>query len=235
MNTQKISIIAFSLAMALVPAFALAENISFNTSLSYGMKNNADVVRLQQYLTAQGFYSGPVTGNYLTLTRSAVQKFQSANGLPSTGYFGPLSRAKVNSGANVATFTLMTPASGALLQENVPVVIRWESQNYSSQSPVNIVLMKKVSDNPNTYELVKTIVANTPNDGGEIWVPTKNEVGSAFKIQIGCGSTGNQNGCIAKTNEGEVAISAAPAGTGSTNLASIITALQAELNKILKK
>ncbi|OHB22390.1 MAG: hypothetical protein A2939_03745 [Parcubacteria group bacterium RIFCSPLOWO2_01_FULL_48_18] len=70
---------------------------AFDRNLSFGMENNADVVRLQEFLTKQGFYNGPVTGNFLTLTFAAVKKFQNAYGIsPVSGFFGPLSRGKAN-------------------------------------------------------------------------------------------------------------------------------------------
>jgi len=63
----------------LIPLFLFAQ--SFETDLYFGLRNNADVSRLQQFLTLQGFYSGPITGNFLTLTREAVKKFQMAKKL----------------------------------------------------------------------------------------------------------------------------------------------------------
>lgn len=63
------------------------------TYLSYGARG-VDVQRLQAFLFSQGYFSGPVSGNFYGLTRDALKRFQSQNALPATGYFGPLSRAK---------------------------------------------------------------------------------------------------------------------------------------------
>ena len=68
----------------------------FTRDLSYGMRNNQDVGELQEFLQDRGYYSGPISGNFFTLTLRAVQKFQKENGLNSTGYFGPKSRAIAN-------------------------------------------------------------------------------------------------------------------------------------------
>jgi hypothetical protein len=61
------------------------------------MTGNASIKALQQFLTTQDLYSGPITGNYLTLTMQGVKEFQIMNKIiPSSGYFGPLTRAKAN-------------------------------------------------------------------------------------------------------------------------------------------
>jgi hypothetical protein len=71
----------------------------FTTDLKYGITNNSDVRCLQKFLASQqGIYpSGLITGNYLTYTKLAVSNFQDETGVTPTGYFGPLTRAKVNS------------------------------------------------------------------------------------------------------------------------------------------
>ncbi|MCE9585619.1 peptidoglycan-binding protein [Candidatus Nomurabacteria bacterium] len=73
-------------------------DVSFNKNLSYGMKNNPDVARLQTFLQQQGYYNGPVSGNYFTLTQQAVRSFQVKNNIsPASGYFGTMTRGVVNS------------------------------------------------------------------------------------------------------------------------------------------
>jgi peptidoglycan hydrolase-like protein with peptidoglycan-binding domain len=70
---------------------------SFNRDLYFGMRGDPDVMKLQQFLAQHGEYSGPITGNFFSLTREAVKKFQAAqNIIPATGYFGPLARAQAN-------------------------------------------------------------------------------------------------------------------------------------------
>jgi peptidoglycan hydrolase-like protein with peptidoglycan-binding domain len=70
---------------------------TFKNDLYYGMKNNSEVLLLQKALQSNGVYSGPQTGNFYTLTLSAVKKFQRKYGIPTTGYVGPLTRGKLNS------------------------------------------------------------------------------------------------------------------------------------------
>jgi hypothetical protein len=69
----------------------------FNNNLSYGISGSSDVTALQQFLQTQGIYSGPITGNFFSLTRAAVKTFQTQNNIaPTSGYFGPITRAKAN-------------------------------------------------------------------------------------------------------------------------------------------
>jgi len=72
---------------------------SFGNDLYFGMKNNQEVFCLQQFLESKGsdiYPEGLVTGNFLSLTFSAVQRYQAKKGIIQTGYFGPLTRAAAN-------------------------------------------------------------------------------------------------------------------------------------------
>ena len=69
----------------------------FDRDLYFGMRGNDEVSKLQEFLADQDFYAGPITGNFFSLTLSAVKKFQAAHGIaPVSGYFGPKTRAKAN-------------------------------------------------------------------------------------------------------------------------------------------
>ncbi len=64
---------------------------SFTRDLTVGVKGD-DVKCLQQYLSVS-----PTSGYFGPLTKAAVAKWQSANGVsPAVGYFGSISRAKYN-------------------------------------------------------------------------------------------------------------------------------------------
>ena len=70
---------------------------TFDRDLYFGMRGDDEVSKLQEFLTDQDFYTGPITGNFFSLTLSAVKKFQAARGIaPVSGYFGPKTRTKVN-------------------------------------------------------------------------------------------------------------------------------------------
>lgn len=83
-------LIAGILAIA-IPSIASAQG--FETNLIYGMRANTDVRELQDFLKDQGFFRGPITGNYFSLTRSAVIRFQIKNGVkPANGQFTTTTR-----------------------------------------------------------------------------------------------------------------------------------------------
>lgn len=80
----------------------------FEEDLYYGMRNEDQVRCLQQFLKSQGeqiYPEGLVTGNFLSLTKSAVIRFQEKhaedvlepwNLEQGTGYVGETTRAKIN-------------------------------------------------------------------------------------------------------------------------------------------
>jgi len=81
---------------------------NFDQNLSYGLRNDNKVKCLQEFLKNQGteiYPEGLVTGNFFSLTKSAVIRFQEKYAseiltplglLEGTGYFGSNTRAKIN-------------------------------------------------------------------------------------------------------------------------------------------
>lgn len=69
----------------------------FTADLEFGMEN-ADVRQLQNVLVVKGYLRATPNGYFGPATRDAVTSWQLANGLPGSGFFGPMSRAKMNAG-----------------------------------------------------------------------------------------------------------------------------------------
>ncbi len=86
-TTFKTAILALALA---VTVSASAEGYQFTKNLKKGMKG-ADVTALQ---TALGI--SPATGYFGNITLAAVKAYQTANKIPSTGFVGPMTIAKMN-------------------------------------------------------------------------------------------------------------------------------------------
>ena len=69
----------------------------FTKDLYFGLQGDSDVTKLQEFLTSEGVYSGPITGNFFSLTLTGVKNFQSREGIaPVAGYFGPKTRSAAN-------------------------------------------------------------------------------------------------------------------------------------------
>lgn len=100
--------------------------ITFSKDLMIGMRDTwtGDIVKLQTFLISKRYLAaGLSTGYFGSLTFSAVRSFQAANGIISTGYVGPLTRAKISAltcgttttppvGINAPVLTSVTPQSG---------------------------------------------------------------------------------------------------------------------------
>ncbi len=98
-----------------------AETFRFLVNLSSGMSNN-DVRELQNRLTAEGSYSGPVTGYFGPLTLEATIAYQETHGIsPAVGYVGPLTRAELNS-SNAPTGEL-TQEEQEAIQEQINALL----------------------------------------------------------------------------------------------------------------
>jgi hypothetical protein len=76
-----------------------ASLFTFVRDLSLGSEGN-DVTELQKRLTAEGVYSGPITGYFGPLTLEGVKAYQRKMGISDTGYVGPLTKAALNRGDN---------------------------------------------------------------------------------------------------------------------------------------
>ncbi|TSC59509.1 MAG: Uncharacterized protein LiPW15_814 [Parcubacteria group bacterium LiPW_15] len=96
---------------------------SFSKNLYYGMEGSNDVVALQELLKKLGFYSGPITGNFYSLTQNAVIKFQKEHDIvPAVGYVGVLTRSVLNSAPSngeAATPNGVSPAAKVAFLKNL--------------------------------------------------------------------------------------------------------------------
>jgi peptidoglycan hydrolase-like protein with peptidoglycan-binding domain len=59
--------------------------------------SGSQVSQIQRCLSRLGYYNGPVTGKFASLTQNAVIRFQRANGLPAVGSVGPRTQQALQS------------------------------------------------------------------------------------------------------------------------------------------
>src|SRR5258708_1840145 len=98
-------IIAAAFSALALAATAGAQNHSFSSDLFVG-SSGPDVVSLQSWLISNGYpipaiSAGGARGYFGAQTKSALIGYQTAAGLPANGFFGPLTRAKINGGTAV--------------------------------------------------------------------------------------------------------------------------------------
>ncbi len=99
-------LIATGVAIVAFATVAAAQGATFNTNLTVG-STGADVVALQTWLMANGYSipaisSGAAAKGYFgSQTKTAVMAYQSAKGIPNTGFVGPLTRGALNAGGAV--------------------------------------------------------------------------------------------------------------------------------------
>jgi peptidoglycan hydrolase-like protein with peptidoglycan-binding domain len=87
--------------------------LSLQSNVGYGSHDYSSgnaVTALQTFLTNQGYFSGVYlgTGSYGSITLRSVAQFQAANGIPATGFVGPLTRAAIS---QISCGTSVTPPS----------------------------------------------------------------------------------------------------------------------------
>jgi peptidoglycan hydrolase-like protein with peptidoglycan-binding domain len=95
-----------------VLALASVTSAAFMTNLTVG-STGSDVTALQTWLITNGFHIASVEagtaakGYFGSQTKAALAQYQASVGLPSTGFFGPLTQAKLNGTAS-AVVTVST-------------------------------------------------------------------------------------------------------------------------------
>lgn len=189
--------------MFVLPIVGQAQVTDFQVSLGVGVINQVEVLKLQQFLFDQGYLKVTPTGNYLSLTKAAVQAFQASQNIEQTGYFGPKSRMAANSIVsaknNVAkvppaqvsdvSVSKMSNQTAAVFSGEVQGVM-WQTTNYPTGVGVNINLLRKVSDVPAEYMLVRQIAKDTLNDGVHTWskIVTDGNVNDLY-VEVTCSTT----------------------------------------------
>lgn len=203
---KNITKIAIALALTVSGGIAYAQAAYFNVNLNTGSALKTEVVKLQNFLIGSGYLgAGYNTGVYGSLTQKAVADFQKANNItPASGYFGPLTRTVANSlysGSQAGSQSSAPAVPASIKIESVTDnsqagasvlvstrTIRWSSTNYPAAAGVNINLLRKVSSSPLSYELVRVIATDSPNDGTETWSNLSTDTGELY-VEIACSST----------------------------------------------
>ena len=160
-----------------------AQGYSYTRDLMVGA-SGTDVAQLQTQLISAGFdipaiSSSAVAKGYFGLqTMFAVQRYQAANGIPATGYVGPLTRARLSGGNPPPSqnITLISPNGGEQWEMGSIQTIRWTPGNTASQVSIYLVVNASGCFNlpPGQACLAivdpqYTVAANVSNTGAYTW------------------------------------------------------------------
>ena len=112
--------------------------VTLDNNMRYRMRDtqvNNEVSDLQDYLIAEGYLSGSITGYFGVATLKAVKSFQSNNGLLASGYVGPITRAKIKSlSCDVADTDIDVPTTPVVITPNYPGMLNVTYYKYNSSS-----------------------------------------------------------------------------------------------------
>ena len=137
--------------VAVFLAFSILLSVSV-VSLSKMGSTGSEVTKIQTVLKQKGYYTGGIDGIFGTKTRTAVRKFQSANGLAVDGIAGPKTLAKlgIKSGS-----TSNSSADYNLLARLISAEARGES--YMGQVAVGAVVLNRV-EHPSFPDTISGII-----------------------------------------------------------------------------
>ncbi|MBY0294128.1 peptidoglycan-binding protein [Patescibacteria group bacterium] len=152
------AIIAASVLAFSVPLFAHAELVR---QLEFGM-SGSDVTELQTFLASDStlYPEGLVTGYFGSLTKSAVARFQTRNGISAVGRVGPATLPVINaqmrnntgsdvSGAVISNVGISTASTAATVSfstnENTRATVYYSTQPLNVSETLNAVAISGAS------------------------------------------------------------------------------------------
>lgn len=141
-NIKKVAVVIVSLALVFV-LIKTAQAETYTADLTTG-STGAQVVSLQTLLEGKGFLvmpAGIAKGYFGSKTRTALIALQKSLGLPSTGYFGPMTRGRLNKGVQVSSLTVTTPDGGEIWAKGGYQTITWNAPQYFRATNVDIKLV----------------------------------------------------------------------------------------------
>ena len=144
-------------AFLFLPVFAGA---SIDINLKYGA-TGSEVTELQEFLIDKGFLNTNSTGNFFSLTNSAVIKYQGSVGLPTTGFVGPMTREKINAELIAKTNTANQQEAIETGSVSVPSVNDRITQMLNQIKTLQELIAKQNQTQQSTLESLQQIQQNT--------------------------------------------------------------------------
>lgn len=191
-----------ALFASLFLAFLLPISVdaAFTRNLSYGASGN-DVKELQEFLTDEGVYSGPISGNFYALTRKGVVAFQNKYQItPKSGFFGPVTRTKANAllvAALAESNEDEVQQTGQIAQQidtsyNAQLLAQLQQQNIQLSSQLNT--LNQIVQNTTPTQPTPVVASPIVEVPLVFTSPQPTSFFSSHGGNIGNGSTGSKNG-----------------------------------------
>lgn len=111
--------------------------------------------------------------------------------------------------ANAAQIVSVSTSADSVIKTGSNQTVSWRTSDFPENGKVNVNLIRKVTDSPASYVLVRQISSNTDNDGTEAWEANRHEVGENLLIEVTCADMrAFGNGCVANTDNKIFAVKA---------------------------
>ncbi|GEM_PF-2729861 len=164
----------------------------FSRDLSFGFQQDSDVTKLQEFLSDEGLYSGPITGNFFSLTLKAIKAFQSREGItPAAGYFGPKTRVRANAllGAQVQASNqqAITETGQNVAQSSAPQITNNSINNVQSQLEAllkQVALLQQQLQTQQQNQTSTNAPAPASNQNTTSNTPSQNSASAADILEI---------------------------------------------------
>ena len=115
-------------------------------------------------------------------------------------YRSSLDEPSLDAPATVSTLSVAADTSSASAISAGAKTVTWQTSNYPKDAGVNINLLRKISDSPKEFTLVRALSTNTANDGQESWAPQSGENTGDLYVEVTCASSYQFNqGCNLST------------------------------------
>lgn len=172
--------------------------------LKYGSRGTG-VIKVQQALKSKGYSLGSADGIYGLMTKSAVIRYQKANGLLADGIAGRQTQSKLFGTATATTFSSTTASRGTtytatdLYWLSRIINAEAEAEPYTGKLAVGNVIMNRVNsaDFPNTikgviFEYYHNIPQFSPVADGTIYnAPNSDSINAAKAVLSGTNVIGS--------------------------------------------
>ena len=123
-----------SVATSTISTGDVSVSCQFTRNLSLDSQGS-DVSYLKQFLFQKGYLASNTSNTFDSDTKSALKRYQSDNNILASGFFGPITRAKINSYSTSTTSCYDGVVSSAL--STIPSVSTASAVNYFAKGSVN--------------------------------------------------------------------------------------------------